>query len=168
MNLTTSDIHRFLAKIDVGYNNECWEWCACRSIDPYGNIRYGFFGVGGKQYLAHRIAWMVFNGDIPDKMQVLHSCDNPGCCNPAHLFLGTPADNMQDKCNKGRQSHCGTRSPNYGTTSPNVKLTNESVREIRHKYTNGGVRYKDLAKEYNVSKTLIANIIHRRAWAWLE
>lgn len=168
MNLTTSDIHRFFNKINIGLPDECWEWTACRGTDPYGNIRYGFFGFRGKNQLAHRIAWVIANGDIPEGMQVLHKCDNPGCCNPAHLFLGTPADNMQDKCNKGRQSHCGTKSPCHGTKSPHAKLTEETIREIRLRYQAGGIRHKDLAAEYGVAKSLIARIIRRESWAWVD
>lgn len=79
----------------------CWPWTAGKANGGYGAIRYN-----GSIYRAHRIAWTIANGAIPQGMLVLHKCDNPPCCNPAHLFIGTHKDNSQDMARKGR-----TRGP---------------------------------------------------------
>lgn len=79
----------------------CLEWTACSTPAGYGNIRNGASVV-----LAHRVAWELVNGPIPDGISVLHHCDNPPCCNVDHLFLGTHADNSADMISKGRgQGH---------------------------------------------------------------
>lgn len=74
----------------------CWEWNAAREKSGYGRC-----SKPGKY--AHRMAWLAFRGEIPSGMWVLHSCDNPPCCNPDHLWLGTPADNVHDSMRKGRR-----------------------------------------------------------------
>lgn len=83
---------------------ECWVWKGAR-----GGKGYGSKMIRGKAYRTHRLAWEWVNGPIPDGMMVLHRCDNPPCCNPNHLFIGTNTDNMRDMVAKGRGSfptHC--------------------------------------------------------------
>lgn len=87
----------FWASVEKLDSNSCWLWLAGRDIDGYGTLRYQTV-----DWRSHRLAWFLTNGPIPDGLHVLHSCDNPPCCNPAHLFLGTNADNMKDKARKGR------------------------------------------------------------------
>lgn len=80
--------------LDTG---SCWEWQKSKNPCGYGQLKYR-----GILERAHRISWIVFKGSIPEGMSVLHTCDNPGCVNPNHLWLGTQGDNMKDMHNKGR------------------------------------------------------------------
>ena len=92
---------RFWEKVDQsGGLFACWPWTANRNSRGYGDR----FRVGDKQYRAHRFAYELTHGPIPDGLLVCHSCDNPPCCNPAHLWLGTAADNHADRNRKGRQA----------------------------------------------------------------
>lgn len=133
----------------------CWEWMATRSINGYGRIN-----IDGKYYGAHRVAYNLYIGDLPDNMCVCHHCDNPGCVNPSHLFLGTRSDNMKDCVKKGRR-----RLPVASGEKPaGYKLTEEQVMEIRSKYP-GDKSQRKIASEYGVSQSEIWRIIHRVHWA---
>lgn len=92
---------RFWDKVCFGQPDACWEWAGARK----GSQGYGEFGVNRMPATAHRVAWELTHGPIPDGLFVLHRCDNPPCCNPAHLFLGTHQDNMADRDAKGRVAH---------------------------------------------------------------
>jgi hypothetical protein len=80
-------------RVDIGTGEECWEWQGAVNALGYGTSCLG---------LAHRVAYVDAKGDIPEGIMVLHTCDNPACCNPNHLWLGTNADNMRDMKEKGR------------------------------------------------------------------
>jgi len=138
---------RFAMKFDIT-NNGCWNWLAC--ILPSG---YGQFYLNGKHYAAHRASWELYNGVIPDKLFVLHKCDNRRCVNPEHLFLGTTTDNMRDMVKKGRWK-CGIKSA----------ITESNVIDIK-KLRNEGLTYRALAKLFNFkSHKSIINIINNKTW----
>ena len=85
--------------VKVGSPDECWEWIAkARNAKGYGHISAG----RAFKFKAHRVAWALANGPIPDSGHVLHRCDNPSCCNPNHLFLGSKKENTHDMMAKGR------------------------------------------------------------------
>lgn len=125
----------------------CWMWTGAKNPTGYGVIK-----VKGKQWSVHRYASTLADGEIPAGVHVLHTCDNPLCCNPAHLRKGSHADNMADKRAKGR------------TVAPSAKLTPQQVQEIRSRYAAGGVSYGKLAAEYGISKHNVAMIVKKRIW----
>lgn len=100
---------RLWPKITRTDANDCWLWTASRNDDGYGVFRFD-----GKMTVAHRVVYFLHYGTDPGNFEVCHKCDNPPCCNPFHLFLGTHQDNMTDMVNKGRSVHrTGAANPNY-------------------------------------------------------
>ena len=132
----------------------CWEWEASKR-----GAGYGQFGISGRQQYAHRVAYQLYVGEIPEGLCVLHQCDNRKCVNPDHLFLGTQADNMRDCKNKGRH----TRPDNSGEKNNHSKMTETQIIEIRAKYSEGATQ-SELAKEFGVSQANISDIVCRRTW----
>lgn len=102
---TSQDIQRFKNKIKFGLPDECWEYKTATS-------HYGQFWFRNRNLSAHRVAYYLHTQEDPGELQICHTCDNPPCCNPAHLFKGTQKDNMEDKCRKGRQA-TGLRNGAY-------------------------------------------------------
>lgn len=128
----------------------CWEWQ--RGTDVKG---YAVFRHEAKRHKAYRAAWQVHRGDIPDGAYVCHTCDNPLCVNPDHLFLGTHADNMADMRRKKRHAR--------GETSPRAKLTEADVSEMRSLGASGWTN-PDLSKRFGVSRSTVSSILARRYW----
>lgn len=131
----------------------CWPWTDLRRMRK----GYGSFETNGTTIGAHRYAWELTNGPIPDGLWVLHRCDNPPCCNPSHLFLGTNSDNVADRKAKGRTKNGKRRKP-YRRV-----LTSESVAEIR-KLIADGASCTSIASKYDVSRNCIDSIKNGRTW----
>lgn len=134
----------------------CWIWTGSTIKGGYGRP-----SVNGRHILLHRLTWTLANGPIPKGRGyhgtcVLHQCDVPACCNPAHLFLGTNQDNMDDRNRKGRQ--------NKGTAVNTAKLSEYDVISIRRKYAAGGISLKSLSIEYGMGETTIGALVHRKTW----
>jgi len=142
-------------------NSGCWLWEGW--IVP--KTGYGLFQMrpGAIQCGAHRAAWLLYRGEIPDKMQVCHRCDNRACVNPDHLFLGTAHDNMRDAANKGRMKwkpNAPPRALPRGEAHHSAVLTEESVAAIRASDAPG----VSLARQYGVSPNTIGRVRQRLTW----
>lgn len=140
--MKAADVARFWSHVDVQGPDDCWTWKRARS---HG---YGRFKIAGRMLTASRIAFEIANGPLGDA-EARHTCDNPPCCNPAHLVAGTHAQNMADMAARGRSS---TR-----------RLTPESVIDIRTRRA-AGDRPVDLAAEYGVTPSNISQIVTGRIW----
>lgn len=164
---TSKDISRFWTKIAITANSDkCWEWQAGCTDSGYGHFMVG--GRKGGTEKSHRVAWELTNGAIPDGLWVLHSCDNRKCCNPAHLFLGTNYDNVQDMMQKGRNSKGSQHAINHrGELNNHNKLTPNEVRYIRECYAAGNVTFTELGKRMSVNRTTISGIVKLRLWKHL-
>jgi hypothetical protein len=129
----------------VNKTESCWIWtAACR------HHGYGAFN-DSPEIIAHRMAWHLTYGAVPDGMMVLHKCDVRRCVRPDHLFLGTAKDNTQDCISKGR------------FPKPNAKLSPETVRLIRSKYLSG-LKQFELCKEFSQSNENICRIVNYVRW----
>lgn len=140
---------RFWRNVTTSDDGSCWEW---RGAKHRG---YGVIGVNKRQVRAHRFSYELHNGPIPDGLYVCHSCDNPGCVNPSHLWLGTNEENTADKTIKGRQARVA------GLANPNAKLTAEQVRAIRNDSTH---TYRELAELYGLHYMTIGKIKRRETY----
>lgn len=153
---------RFWEKVRKGETDECWEWQGAKSRDGYGRLRRpGPAKTEHRDLRAHHIAWQIENGPVPQGMCVLHKCDNPPCCNPKHLFLGTRTVNNADKKEKGRSAD------RHGTNNSNVKLTEGDVIEIR-KLASLGMSQMQVAALFSVKQPQISRIVRGESWGSLN
>lgn len=149
---------RFMAKIAIADSGGCWEWTGARWPRGYGEVN-----MAKRPKLVHRVVYEMLIGPIPDRMEVCHHCDNPPCCNPVHLFIGTHADNMRDKVAKGRGNYAARRSYS-GEQNSRAILTETSVLDIRARYQRGVVTLQMLGDEYGVSMYTIHDIVCGKSW----
>jgi hypothetical protein len=133
--------------------NECWIWLESTYQSGYGRVF-----INSKNYRAHRVAFFLHNGLIDNNLDVCHSCDNPICVNPHHLWQGNSLDNNQDAIKKGRAYKA--KGENHGLSIFN----NNQIIEIREKYTIGKYTQQQLADEYNTTRGYIHKIINRKIW----
>jgi len=134
----------------------CWLWTGHTMVNGYGH--FTSFGTGSN--LAHRIAWEITHGPIPNGLQVLHRCDVRNCTNPAHLLPGTQQENVDDMYAKDRADH--TRNAK-GERQHLAKLTAEKVLEIRARHDKGEPQ-KDIARCYGVTSQSVWAVVHRKTW----
>lgn len=156
---------KFWSNIFVGCSDECWEWKSFSGTSYYPSTHFN-----GKNWKVHRLAYMLTYGEFDyfnndeNQIYICHHCDNPPCCNPNHLFLGTHQDNVDDRERKERNKLPRSRGEDHGQS----KLTEEEVIKIRELYSSGNHSYYSLADIYDVSFGNIRNIIKRKTWSWLK
>jgi hypothetical protein len=139
---------------------DCWLWTGAKNSLGYGHLLYD-----GRDWYAHRLAWVLVNGPIPEGMNCLHKCDVPLCVNPAHLFLGSLSDNTQDMMRKGRALfQTNPERIAYGEADGNSKLTADQVQEIRRLRTEEGLSQRVLGKMFGVSHINIGFIVRGETW----
>lgn len=136
----------FMSRVIVDVASGCFNWRFGKSDFGYGRLFYN-----GKDCKAHRVAYELSTEAFDGTLQVLHSCDNPACCNPEHLFQGTQKENMLDMRSKGRQAKV-----RYG-------MSLEKARKIRQEYADGSSQ-SALASKYHIAKSTIHNIVHNVTW----
>jgi len=155
-------IDRYWQKVVVNPEpGGCWGWSAGLTSTGYPKVS-GRRG-GPSRYLAHRLSWEVHNGrDVPDGLFVCHRCDNPICTNPAHLWIGTCADNNADAIAKGRTVH------HPGVKRYNARLTDDLVREARRQFRAGDATIKSLAAAYGVSFSTLQAAVGGKTWKHVQ
>jgi hypothetical protein len=141
----------FWSRVDMRAPNGCWEYTGARDKWGYGDIQFL-----KKHVQAHRLSWKLLRGE-PGELDVLHKCHNPPCCNPAHLYLGTDADNTRDRV--------ALRRHTFGERMAHAKLTEVQVLEIRAQ--RGAVTQRELAKRYGVNQSTIGHLMVGRSWKHL-
>lgn len=154
---------RLWSRVDrSGGPDACWPW-----VGGGGHV----FGYGqiwdadlGRAEGAHRVAYRLVNGAIPeDAPCIRHTCDNPPCCNPAHLVAGTQSENLGDMSARGRRGSYDRR----GESNPFARLSASDVREIRARYA-AGERPKAIGRSYGVTRSCVGRIVSRQTWAHVD
>lgn len=148
METCPEDVVRFFSKVSAPTNVGCMEWMGCIGRGGYGHIRWN-----RRVTDAHRVALYLATGEWPTR-HVLHSCDNPRCCNPAHLREGTHQENMKDCANRKRN-----RSPRPG--NGRAKLSADDIISIRRRFNSGETNKSALAREFGVTAPRIRQIVTR-------
>lgn len=152
---------RLLSHVKIDNKTGCWEWQGSKR-GGYGRLIVGSRKDGTRRSdSAHRISYQLYNGEIPDMMEVCHKCDNRCCINPSHLFLGTHQENINDREKKGRNN------PPRGIKNAKTKLSESDVIQIRTAHL-AGKSFGKLAEEYGVCKKTIQNAVSGKNWAYVS
>lgn len=153
----------FWSKVDR--SGECWLWKAAKTEKGYG-----VFGIGGKTFKAHRVAYEMEHGSIPEGLCLLHVCDTPACVRPLHLRPGTKAENNADMRRKGRNAPGGSKTPREscayqrGEQHHEAKLDKARVLAIRADYDSGNYSMSQIATKYGIGLTTAFKVIRRVTW----
>lgn len=143
-----SFLERYWENVHIKSDDQCWEWTGTRTGAQYGTIYYD-----GELRYAHRMSLELDGRPVPPRHHACHTCDNPPCVNPKHLYPGTPMDNVRDKQERGRQP----KGDNHYAT----KLSDQDVINIRKAHANGAWQ-SDLASKYGVDPSHVSDIINNR------
>ncbi len=144
------DVERFWSKVKRTNSEECWEWIGTKEKDGYG-----VFKIKRKTYKSHRISWLISKKESIENKLVCHSCDNRGCVNPGHLWLGTNKENVEDMVRKNRQRQ--------GENHSNVKLSEKNIKEILDLYKSG-YKQVDLCSKFGIGHAQLSRILSGEAW----
>lgn len=150
MNISKKNVERFMSKVVISESG-------CHEYSGATLHGYGVFWLNGKNEKAHRVAYVIANGAIPDGLQVNHHCDNRKCCNPDHLYAGTVQQNVNDR----EERHRGRRL--LGSDHPNTNLTAEDVFRIRA-MSSEGMKQKQIASQFSISDRTVGQIVRRERW----
>jgi hypothetical protein len=150
--MTAIQIAHFWSRVQVTLPYKCWHWKGVKSPKGYGHLV-----VGGSKTMAHRVAYMLVNGEIPDGDIIRHTCDNPSCCNPKHLLTGSNADNMRDMVVRGRSAS--------GTKNAQTKINEADALYIKTNPEN--LSGKALAEKFGLASSTISYIRNGRSWKYL-
>ncbi len=146
---------RFWSKVDKSAGEaECWPWTASINKDGYGK-----FKIDGSVQNASRVAWELHNGERLLDRVARHTCDDPSCCNPAHLVAGSQKQNMIDMARRGRTNNYRQR----GSMNPSAKLTAAQVRKIKRDIRQG-LTNREIAKSLPVTDSAISLIRRQKSW----
>jgi hypothetical protein len=146
---------RFWAKVNK--TDTCWLWTASKDRDGYGQFRFN-----GTTVKAHRVVIQLEGSDIPSGMCVLHHCDNPGCVNPDHLYIGTPKQNTGDMIERGRSKYVGQKGEAHGC----AKLCELDVRLIRDLAETS--TQQEIADWFGIAQSHVTNIVNHKSWAHVK
>lgn len=138
---------RFTNNYEIDRISGCWEWTSNKCRDGYGKT-----SIRSKEIRAHRASWIMYCGPIPDGLCVCHTCDNPGCVNPGHLFLGTVGENNSDRSRKGR------------SVSGNVRFSQEDVISMRKMHASG-MSYSAIGRLFGTCAQTVRRIVLRITWS---
>jgi hypothetical protein len=148
---------RFIAKLSAPHPiTGCLVWCGAVDRAGYGNVRWS-----GRCLKAHRAAFILVHGSIPEGLDILHSCDTPSCCEVSHLRAGTDKENARDRDTRHR------RRPPTGSLNGQARLTEQQVLEIRATYRGTLKHQKELAEKYEIRQSTVCDIVYERSWKHL-
>lgn len=152
---TKEFVERFEEKFEKT-EGECWMWTASVAGKGYGQMK---LPKQRKQEYSHRLSYMIYKGEIPEGKYVCHTCDNPRCVNPDHLFIGTNKENLQDMKAKGRST--------FGEKNARAKLTEEQVKQIKS-CLDSGMTQTQIAAAFNIHQVHVSRIKNGLRWEHLK